>query len=154
MNCVICVTSETRVVDSRWMPPNRVRRRRECPQCLKRFTTFEQIEVSYPKVIKRDKSVVPFDEQKIRHGVLIALEKRPVAHELCETLMSKILAELLQGSGREIATDKIGDCVMKNLLLVDQVAYVRFASVYKSFESLDAFHAFIRELQLNNEVII
>ena len=152
MNCIVCVASETRVVDSRWMPPNKVRRRRECPHCLNRFTTYEQIEVNYPKVLKRDGSVVSFDEQKIRHGVLTALDKRSISHEMCEALMSRIMIELLQGSNREIATEKIGDCVMKHLLDIDQVAYVRFASVYKSFESLDAFHAFIRDLQLNNEV--
>lgn len=151
MNCIACVTSETRVVDSRWMPPNKVRRRRECPLCLKRFTTYEQSEVSYPKIIKRDGSIVMFDEQKIRHGVLRALEKRSIPHEDSEILMNKIISELLQDSKKDLATDKIGDCVMKHLLELDQVAYVRFASVYKSFESLDAFHTFIRELQLKNE---
>lgn len=152
MNCIVCLASETRVVDSRWMLPNKVRRRRECPQCLKRFTTYEQTEVSYPKVIKRDGVVVPFDEQKIRHGVLRALDKRSVSQESCEILLSKISGELLQEVSREITTEKIGDCVMKHLLEVDQVAYVRFASVYKSFETLDAFHLFIRQLQINSEV--
>lgn len=152
MNCVACHGVETRVVDSRWMPPNKVRRRRECPVCFKRFTTYEQIEFNYPKVIKRDGTIVPFDEQKIRKGLLTALEKRPSAHEVTDRLMQKIVTELLEEFQREVTTQKIGDCVMKNLLEMDLVAYVRFASVYCSFETLDAFHAFIREVESKQKV--
>ena len=147
MNCHSCVGIETRVVDSRWMPPNKVRRRRECPECLCRFTTYEQPAIAYPKVVKRDGSLVPFDENKIRKGVLIALEKRPLAHETCEKLMQRIVNDILQDSMREISTSQIGDYVMAYLLEMDHIAYVRFASVYKSFESLDVFNSFINELR-------
>ena len=147
MNCHSCKGVETRVVDSRWMPPNKVRRRRECPLCMNRFTTYEQSAITYPKVVKRDGSLVPFDEGKIRKGVLKALEKRPMAHDICEKLMTRIVGDILHRSSREITTSQIGDDVMTCLLEMDHIAYIRFASVYKSFETIDYFHDFINELR-------
>jgi transcriptional repressor NrdR len=114
---------------------------------MSRFTTYEQSAFTYPKVVKRDGSLAPFDEGKIRKGVLKALEKRPMAHDICEKVMARIVSEVLHGANREISTAQIGDYAMACLLEMDHIAYVRFASVYKSFETLDVFNSFINELR-------
>jgi transcriptional repressor NrdR len=151
MHCIYCSAPDTRVVDSRLVGDNgeQVRRRRECVQCLERFTSYETAELMLPRIIKRDGSRAPFDEEKLRRGFLRALEKRPIASEQVEKALSRIRKKL-QGSGeREVQSLLIGEWVMQELKNIDQVAYVRFASVYRSFEDVHAFQREIASLQEN-----
>lgn len=151
MHCIYCSAPDTRVVDSRLVGDNgdQVRRRRECVQCLERFTSYETAELMLPRIIKRDGSRAPFDEEKLRRGFLRALEKRPIASEQVEKALSRIRKKL-QGSGeREVQSLLIGEWVMQELKNIDQVAYVRFASVYRSFEDVHAFQREIANLQEN-----
>lgn len=149
MHCIYCSAADTRVVDSRLVGDNgeQVRRRRECVRCLERFTSYETAELMLPRIIKRDGSRAPFDEEKLRRGFLRALEKRPIASEQVEKALSRIRKKL-QGSGeREVQSLLIGEWVMQELKNIDQVAYVRFASVYRSFEDVHAFSREIANLQ-------
>lgn len=149
MHCIYCSAPDTRVVDSRLVGDNgeQVRRRRECVQCLERFTSYETAELMLPRIIKRDGSRAPFDEEKLRRGFLRALEKRPIASEHVEKALSRIRKKL-QGCGeREVQSLLIGEWVMFELKNIDQVAYVRFASVYRSFEDVHAFQREIASLQ-------
>jgi transcriptional repressor NrdR len=149
MHCIYCSAPDTRVVDSRLVGDNgeQVRRRRECLRCLERFTSYETAELMLPRIIKRDGSRAPFDEEKLRRGFLRALEKRPIASEQVEKALSRIRKKL-QGSGeREVQSLLIGEWVMQELKNIDQVAYVRFASVYRSFEDVHAFQREIANLQ-------
>ncbi|MFA6037368.1 MAG: transcriptional regulator NrdR [Legionellales bacterium] len=149
MHCIYCAAPDTRVVDSRLVGDNgeQVRRRRECVQCLERFTSYETAELMLPRIIKRDGSRAPFDEEKLRRGFLRALEKRPIASEQVEKALSRIRKKL-QGCGeREVQSLLIGEWVMFELKNIDQVAYVRFASVYRSFEDVHAFQREIASLQ-------
>lgn len=149
MHCIYCAAPDTRVVDSRLVGDNgeQVRRRRECVQCLERFTSYETAELMLPRIIKRDGSRAPFDDEKLRRGFLRALEKRPIASEQVEKALSRIRKKL-QGCGeREVQSLLIGEWVMQELKKIDQVAYVRFASVYRSFEDVHAFQREIASLQ-------
>lgn len=151
MHCIYCSAPDTRVVDSRLVGDNgeQVRRRRECVHCLERFTSYENAELMLPRVIKRDGSRAPFDEEKLRRGFLRALEKRPIGSEQIEKALSRIRKKL-QGSGeREVQSLLIGEWVMEELKNIDQVAYVRFASVYRSFDDVHAFKREIDKLQEN-----
>jgi transcriptional repressor NrdR len=151
MRCIYCSAPDTRVIDSRLVGDQgeQVRRRRECVKCLERFTSYETAELMLPRIIKRDGSRAPFDEEKIRRGFLRALEKRPIATEQVEKALSRIRKKL-QGSGeREVQSLLIGEWVMQELKNIDQVAYVRFASVYRSFEDVHAFQREIASLQEN-----
>lgn len=148
MHCPFCQYQETKVTDSRLVGEgDQVRRRRECLSCSERFTTFETIELALPRVIKRDGSRSQFSEEKISKGFLKALEKRSVSTEAIAQAVRKIL-HLARGAGeREISSALIGEWVMEELFTLDQVAYVRFASVYRSFEDLDAFRSEIQRLK-------
>ncbi|MGA2655282.1 MAG: transcriptional regulator NrdR [Gammaproteobacteria bacterium] len=149
MHCIYCSAPDTRVIDSRLVGDNgeQVRRRRECVRCLERFTSYETAELMLPRIIKRDGSRTPFDEEKLRRGFLRALEKRPIGSEQVEKAISRIRKKL-QGSGeREVQSLLIGEWVMQELKNIDQVAYVRFASVYRSFEDVHAFQREIASLQ-------
>ncbi len=151
MHCIYCSAPDTRVIDSRLVGDNgeQVRRRRECVQCFERFTSYETAELTLPRIIKRDGSRAPFDEEKLRRGFLRALEKRPIGSEQVEKAISRIRKKL-QGSGeREVQSLLIGEWVMQELKNIDQVAYVRFASVYRSFEDVHAFQREIASLQEN-----
>lgn len=151
MHCIYCSAPDTRVIDSRLVGDNgeQVRRRRECVRCLERFTSYETAELMLPRIIKRDGSRAPFDEEKLRRGFLRALEKRPIGSEQVEKALSRIRKKL-QGSGeREVQSLLIGEWVMQELKNIDQVAYVRFASVYRSFEDVHAFQREIASLQEN-----
>ena len=145
MHCPFCGAADTKVIDSRLAGEGaHVRRRRECLGCGERFTTFETAELVMPRVVKRDGSRVPFDDEKLRGGILRALEKRPVDTEAVEQAIDRIL-HALRGSGeREVASRDIGERVMQELRELDEVAYVRFASVYRSFEDV---HEFMDELK-------
>ena len=140
MHCPFCGTQDTKVIDSRLVADGAsVRRRRECNHCKERFTTFETAELIMPRVIKSDGSREPFNEDKLRNGLLRALEKRPVSLELMEQAINKIKSSIRATGEREISSDFIGNQVMDNLKQVDKVAYVRFASVYRSFEDIREF---------------
>ena len=147
MKCPFCGTPDTRVVDSRLAQEStQVRRRRECNSCEARFTTYESPLLNMPMVIKSDGSRDAFDEVRLRSGMMRALEKRPVSAELIEDAVSRIKKQLLGIEAREISTRKIGDMVMYELQRLDHVAYIRFASVYLSFEDIQAFEEVIEKL--------
>ncbi|AAV82703.1 transcriptional regulator NrdR [Idiomarina loihiensis] len=140
MHCPFCGTQDTKVIDSRLVADGAsVRRRRECNHCKERFTTFETAELVMPRVIKTDGSREPFNEDKLRNGLLRALEKRPVSLELMEQAINKIKSSIRATGEREISSNFVGSLVMENLKQIDKVAYVRFASVYRSFEDIREF---------------
>jgi transcriptional repressor NrdR len=148
MHCPFCNHAETKVTDSRLAGEGlQVRRRRECLQCGERFTTFETAELVMPRVIKRDDSREPFDEAKLRGGLVRALEKRPVSSEAIEAALARITHRLQTVGEREIPSRLIGELVMEELRGMDEVAYVRFASVYRSFQDVSSFEEEIRRLQ-------
>lgn len=148
MYCPFCKTDDTKVVDSRLIDEGaQVRRRRECVACKERFTTFETAELVLPHVIKRDASLTEFDVDKLRAGLLKALDKRRVGMEQVETAINHILHQLRAKGEREISSQLIGELVMNELRGLDKVAYVRFASVYRSFEDVQAFSEEIERLQ-------
>jgi transcriptional repressor NrdR len=150
MRCPFCGTQDTRVIDSRLANEgDHVRRRRECIACKDRFTTFETAELTLPRVVKRDGIREPFDENKLRSGMLRALEKRPVNSDAIETAINHIKKALLSSGDREVDAKEIGEKVMHELSLLDHVAFVRFASVYRSFQDVSEFTDMIEGLQKN-----
>lgn len=154
MQCPFCNESETdtKVIDSRLVANGtQVRRRRECLSCHERFTTFETAELLMPKIIKQDGSREPFDEDKLRAGFARALEKRPVSVESIETAINHVKRYLQAMGEREIKSLVIGEKVMDELRGLDQVAYVRFASVYRSFQDISEFQQEIDRLQKSPE---
>lgn len=147
MLCPFCSADETKVIDSRLVAEgDQVRRRRECTSCHERFTTFETAELVMPRLIKTNGVREPFNEEKLRAGILRALEKRPVSVETIETMIGQIKHQLRAMGEREIPSRTVGELVMEQLRPVDQVAFVRFASVYRSFQDLDEFRAEIDKL--------
>lgn len=147
MLCPFCGADDTKVIDSRLVAEgNQVRRRRECISCTERFTTYETAELLMPKVIKSDGRRVPFDEQKLRAGIQRSLEKRPVSVEQVEAAVDHIKQYLRATGEREVSSRFIGEAVMDQLRSLDQVAFVRFASVYRSFKDLDEFRSEIDKL--------
>ena len=148
MHCPYCLHEDTRVVDSRiTLPQNTIRRRRECPECQARFTTFETLQFNYPRVIKREGYSCQFNEEKLKRGILRALEKRPISPDTLEKLLDRIQCQICQEPSREISSQRIGQIVLSQLRLIDEVAYVRFASVYLSFQNIDAFKDTISQLE-------
>jgi len=148
MQCPFCTIDETKVIDSRLVADGgQVRRRRECPGCKERFTTYELAELVMPRIIKQNGSREPFDEQKLRGGFLRALEKRPVSVEEIEKWITQIKHQLRATGERELPSDEVGSHVMEALKAMDQVAYVRFASVYRSFQDLSEFRDAIESLE-------
>lgn len=140
MFCPFCSEQETKVIDSRLVAEGQqVRRRRECMVCHERFTTFESAELVMPRVIKRDGSREPFNEDKLRAGLQRALEKRPVSTEKVEQCILSLKSQLRATGEREVSSELIGNLIMKALKELDKVAYVRFASVYRSFEDIREF---------------
>jgi transcriptional repressor NrdR len=148
MYCPFCSNQETKVTDSRLAGEgSQIRRRRECLACGERFTTFETAELVLPYVVKRDKSRQPFDQGKLRAGITRALEKRPVSSEQVEGAIAHIVHKLRVAGEREVAARLVGELVMEELRALDEVAYVRFASVYRSFQDLDEFKDEIERLR-------
>ena len=148
MQCPFCDEQETRVVDSRLaLDGAQVRRRRECTSCAERFTTYEAAEVTIPRIVKNDGARVPFDERKLRLGMLRASEKRPVASDAIETAVGRIKRRLIRTGEREIDSRDVGEAVMEELRGLDQVAYVRFASVYRKFEDVSEFRDEVERLE-------
>lgn len=148
MHCPFCNANETKVIDSRLVAEgNQVRRRRECLSCGERYTTYETAELVMPKVVKQDGTREPFDENKLRSGILRALERRPVSTEQIEAAINRICHFLRATGEREVDSQVLGEQVMGALRELDQVAYVRFASVYRSFQDVSEFQQEIDRLQ-------
>ena len=148
MHCPFCNADDTKVIDSRLVADgHQVRRRRECLVCHDRFTTFEMAELVMPRVIKSNGVREPFNEDKLRNGIQRALEKRPVSTELIEQSINRIKSNLRATGEREIMTKIIGNLVMEELKQLDKVAYIRFASVYRSFEDIREFGEEIARLE-------
>lgn len=140
MYCPFCSTDDTKVIDSRLVAGgHQVRRRRECIACHERFTTFETAELVMPRIIKRDGSREPFNEEKMLNGILRALEKRPVSTEKIDLSVNMIKSKLRATGEREVDSEMLGNLIMEQLKQLDKVAYVRFASVYRSFEDIKEF---------------
>ncbi|HAZ54875.1 MAG TPA: transcriptional regulator NrdR [Franconibacter helveticus] len=148
MHCPFCSANDTKVIDSRLVAEgDQVRRRRECMACGERFTTFETAELVMPRLIKQDGSRQPFDEEKLRAGMQRALEKRPVSIERLEEAIAHIKSHLRATGERDVPSKMIGTLVMDQLKKLDKVAYIRFASVYRSFEDIREFGEEIARLQ-------
>jgi len=148
VRCPFCGAGDTKVVDSRLAGEgSQVRRRRKCLACGERFTTYESPELSLPRVIKQDGRRAPFDEEKLAAGVMKALEKRPVSTERVAAAINRIKKKLLASGEQEVESRRIGEWVMEELRDLDQVAYVRFASVYRAFQDVDAFREEIERLE-------
>jgi transcriptional repressor NrdR len=148
MKCPFCKSLDTQVIDSRVSDDGEsIRRRRKCPKCSKRFTTYETVELRMPQVVKQDGSRTEFDLQKLRTGFMRALHKRPVPTSLVDDAIGTITQEILALGAREIPSRRIGEMVMRELARLDEVAYIRFASVYRSFEGVDDFQDVIKEVR-------
>jgi transcriptional repressor NrdR len=148
MHCPFCNSVDTKVIDSRLAAMGRqVRRRRECLECKERFTTFETPELIMPRVSKRDGRREPFDHDKLRMGIVSALQKRPVGSEQIEALIERVVHRLQTMGEREIASRVIGDIVMSELRELDEIGYVRFASIYRSFQDVTEFQDEIQRLR-------
>ena len=142
MKCPFCHADEDKVIDSRsGKDGGIIRRRRECLKCERRFTTYERVEDTLPLVVKKDMRREPFDRQKLLAGVRKACDKRAVGHEALEELANTIERELVESGEREVTAEEMGEKVMTNLRALDEVAYVRFASVYRSFRDIAEFQA-------------
>jgi len=147
MRCPYCSHDETQVVETRESDEGGViRRRRRCLHCEKRFTTYERVEIALPAVVKKDGARVEFDPSKLRASMLLALRKRPVSVEQIDAAIERIQDKLLTSGLREVPSTRVGELVMRELKRMDKVAYVRFASVYRSFEDVDEFRQLIRDI--------
>jgi transcriptional repressor NrdR len=147
MRCPFCSHEETQVVETRESDEGDVvRRRRRCTACDKRFTTYERSEITLPAVVKKDGSRVEFDPAKLRASMMLALRKRPVSVEQLDAATERIQEKLVATGAREVASTRMGELVMRELKRIDKVAYVRFASVYREFEDVDAFRQLIRDI--------
>lgn len=142
MHCPFCKAEDTKVIDSRLVAEgDQIRRRRECTSCGERFTTFETAELVIPRVIKSDGTREPFNDNKLRNGMMHALQKRPVSIDRIDAAINHILHKLRASGEREVKARQIGELVMAELKQLDTVAYVRFASVYRDFQDVKAFRA-------------
>ncbi len=147
MRCPFCSHEETQVVETRESDEGDViRRRRRCLHCEKRFTTYERSEIAMPAVVKKDGARVDFDPAKLRASMLLALRKRPVSVEQIDAAVERIQDKLLASGARELPSTRLGELMMRELKRIDKVAYVRFASVYREFEDVDAFRQLIRDI--------
>jgi len=152
MKCPFCGYTESRVIDSRPTDEyTNIRRRRECLSCQKRFTTYEIVESLPIVVVKKDKSRESFDRNKVLSGLLRACEKRPVSLDRLEKAVDDIEVQIQNSLEREVSTHKIGEYVMEQLMGIDDVAYIRFASVYRQFKDIQSFHDAIRKLMEEEE---
>lgn len=148
MKCPFCSAADTQVVDSRVNDEgDSIRRRRRCSSCDKRFTTYETVELRMPQVVKQDGTRTEFDGERLRTGFSRALHKRPVAAEAVDKAIHRVTQKLLSLGEREVASRRIGEMVMQELYKLDKVAYIRFASVYRSFQDIEDFHDAIKEVQ-------
>jgi transcriptional repressor NrdR len=148
VRCPFCQSEDTQVLDTRSNPDtNSIRRRRKCASCDKRFTTYEKVELRMPRLVKKDGSRTDFDRDKLMGSMMIALRKRQVATDKVDSALDRI-EEKLRGSGeREVPSAKVGELVMRELARLDKVAYIRFASVYRSFDTPDDFREAVLEVK-------
>ena len=147
MRCPFCSHDETQVVETRESDEGDViRRRRRCTHCDKRFTTYERPEIAMPQVVKKDGVREDFAAEKLRASMMLALRKRPVSVEQVDAALERISEKLLASGAREVPSTRLGELVMRELKRIDKVAYVRFASVYRSFEDVDEFRQLIRDI--------
>jgi transcriptional repressor NrdR len=152
MYCPFCSNEETKVIDSRLAGEGRqIRRRRQCLDCNERFTTFESAELVMPRLVKNDNSRQPFDENKLRNSMIRALEKRPVPSDDLEQAVGRLIHRLRTMGEREVPSRLVGQLVMEELHELDEVAYVRFASVYRRFQDITEFEEEIKRLQRISE---
>ena len=148
MRCPFCSSEDTQVVDTRSNEDsNVIRRRRKCPKCDKRFTTYERVELRMPRLVKKGGSRTDFDRDKLLGSMRLALRKRPVATGEVDAAVDRIEDKLLAVGEREIPTSRVGDLVMRELAKLDKIAYIRFASVYRSFETPDDFREAVQEVK-------
>lgn len=148
MKCPFCSHSETQVVETRVSEDGGfIRRRRQCAACEKRFTTYERPEVTFPVVVKKDGRRIEYDASKLRASFALALRKRPVSTEQVGSAIERIEEKLLNLGQREIPSQRVGELVMRELKKLDKVAYIRFASVYRSFEDIDEFKTLVDEVR-------
>ena len=155
MHCPFCrakVAVDTKVIDSRLVAEGAsVRRRRECPACGERFTSFELAELVMPRIVKQNGSREPFNEEKLRQGLEKALEKRPVSQDEIDSCLSRIMRWMRSPGERELPSRKLGEKVMEELRGLDAVAYVRFASVYRNFQDVSEFQDEIQRMKIDSE---
>lgn len=148
MRCPFCGQDDTQVVDSRSSTEaSSIRRRRKCPSCDKRFTTYERVDLKMPRLVKKDGSRMEFDRDKVIGSMMIALRKRPVATDALEAAVLKIEEKLRALGEREVPTSRVGDLVMRELAKLDKIAYIRFASVYRRFETPEDFREALQEVK-------
>ncbi len=148
MKCPFCGHLETQVVETRLAEDgDYIRRRRQCGACEKRFTTYEKPEVNFPAIVKKDGRRIDYQRDKLRASLNLALRKRPVSTEQVDSAIERIEEKLLNLGDREVASHRLGELVMRELKKLDKVAYVRFASVYRNFEDIDAFKTLVDEVQ-------
>jgi len=148
MYCPFCGDQETKVVDSRLAGDGyQIRRRRECTGCAERFTTFESAELVLPKLVKTDESREPFNEAKLRSGILKATEKRPISSEAIEELISRVIRKVQKMGEREIQSRLLGEIVIEELREIDEIAFIRYASVYRRFQDVEEFEKEIESLR-------
>jgi transcriptional repressor NrdR len=148
MRCPFCSHADTQVVETRISEDaDSIRRRRQCASCEKRFTTYERPEVSFPAVVKKDGRRIDYETIKLRASLNLALRKRPVSTEQIDSAIERIEEKLLASPTREVQSSRIGELVMRELKKLDKVAYIRFASVYRSFEDIDDFRALVDEVR-------
>jgi transcriptional repressor NrdR len=148
MRCPFCANDDTQVVDTRSNEgTNVIRRRRKCPKCDKRFTTYERVELRMPRLVKKGGSRTDFTRDKLLGSMMLALRKRPVATESIDEAVDRIEEKLRAMGEREVPTSRVGDLVMRELARLDKVAFIRFASVYRSFESPEEFREVIQEVK-------
>ncbi len=148
MKCPFCGHAETPVAETRLSEDGTfIRRRRQCGGCDKRFTTYEKPEVSFPAIVKKDGRRIEFERDKLRASMNLALRKRPVSTEQVDSAIERIEESLLNSAAREVPSNRLGELVMRELKKLDKVAYVRFASVYRSFEDIDEFKTLVDEVR-------
>lgn len=149
MHCPFCNAIETKVIDSRLAAEGRqVRRRRQCSECQERFTTFEIVELVMPRIIKSSGKTEPYDDSKLRRSIQLPLQKRPISIDEQDALISRIEMQLRQMGEREIESKVLGEIVMAELKVLDDVAYVRFASVYRDFQDIEAFRQELAKIDI------
>jgi transcriptional repressor NrdR len=148
VKCPFCASEDTQVVDTRAnLEANTVRRRRKCLKCEKRFTTYERVDLKMPRLVKKDGSRTDFDRDKLLGSMMLALRKRPVSTDAVDEAVDHIIERLRSLGEREVPTNRVGDFVMRELAKLDKIAYIRFASVYRNFETPEEFREAVQEVK-------
>jgi transcriptional repressor NrdR len=152
VKCPFCASEDTQVVDTRAnLEANTVRRRRKCLKCEKRFTTYERVDLKMPRLVKKDGSRSDFDRDKLLGSMMLALRKRPVATDEVESAVDHVIERLRSLGEREVSTNRVGDFVMRELAKLDKIAYIRFASVYRNFETPEEFREAVQEVKASKK---